>query len=402
VRAVVIGPGRIGCGFAGQLLRASGHQVTFVGRGPAIACLRRDGRYRVRLVLGRSREEIAVDGVDALDVADAPGVLEAVRTADLVATAVGAPNLGGVAPLIANGLLGRDAPLNVVAFENLCDAGRRLRDLVARDLPAGFPLEEHGFSGAVVSRVVAHRILPDRPGRPMLLIGDPPSTFHVDRLALRAPLPSIAGMVPVDDYRAWLHRKLYTYSAGHAATAYLGYLKGYHYIHSAVRDPEIRAVVRRAMEEGRRGLAARYGPEVAGDGSDLDAILARFANAALADSISRVGRDPRRKLGADDRLVGAARLAAATGGSPEKLVLAVAAALCFHDPLDVIAAALHREIEERGLDVILASVCGLEPQRGLGRIVAERWTALSQGWAEGNLLLNLERPMWAWAARPVP
>jgi mannitol-1-phosphate 5-dehydrogenase len=396
VRAVVFGPGRVGCGFVGQLLRASGHDVTFVGRSPVIERLCRTRRYRVRLVLADSVEESEVEGLRALAITDQAAVVRAIRSADLVATAVGARSLGAVAPLVAAGLERRRTALNVIAFENLCDAGARLRDLVALNLRPGFPLHEHGFSGAVVSRAVAHRILPDRPDRPLLLIGDPPSTFHVDRSALRPPLPSIDGLTATDDYEAWMRRKLYVYSAGHAATAYLGSLKGYHYIHSAIRDPEIRTAVRAAMSEGQRGVAARYGPDVAGCEADLDAIIKRFENAALNDSIGRVGRDPRRKLAADDRLVGAAQLAAAAGGSPEMLLLAVAAALCFLDPVDARARELHREIERRGLAGILATVCGLEASRGLGRIVLDRWRRLSQGSEEGNLLLQLEAPMWAW------
>jgi mannitol-1-phosphate 5-dehydrogenase len=399
MRAVVFGPGRVGCGFVGQLLHASGHDVTFVGRSPIVERLRRTGRYRVRLVIVDRVEESVVDGLRAVPIADHAAVVAAIGSADLVATAVGARNLSAVAPLVALGLQRRRTPLNVIAFENLCDAGVALCDLVARDLRPGFPLHEHGFSGAVVSRAVAHRIVPDRPDSPLLLVGDPPSTFHVDRRALRPPMPGIAGMIATDDYEAWMRRKLYVYSAGHVATAYLGSLKGYHYIHSAIRDPEIRAAVRAAMAEGQRGVAARYGSDVAGCEADLDATLTRFENAALNDSIGRVGRDPRRKLAADDRLVGAARLAAAAGGSPEKLLLAVAAALCFCDPFDALAGELHSEIERRGLAGILATVCGLEASRGLGRIVLDRWRRLSHGSEEGNLLLQLDAPMWAWTSQ---
>jgi mannitol-1-phosphate 5-dehydrogenase len=395
MRAIVFGPGRIGCGFVGQLLRASGHEVTFVGRPPIIERLRRTGRYAVRLVSAESVQEHLVDGVRAQPIADRAAVIAAIRSADMAATAVGARSLGAVAPLIADGLRGRRTPLNVIAFENLSDAGGRLRDLVAEHLQPDVGLDEHGFSGAVVSRAVAHRIAPAIPDDPLLFIGDPPSTFHVDRRALRPPLPRIPGLVATDDFEAWMRRKLYVYSAGHAATAYLGHLKGYHYVHSAIRDPEIRATVRAAMAEGQRGVAARYGSAVAGGDEDLDAILRRFENAALNDTICRVGRDPRRKLAADDRLVGAARLAAAAGGSPEKLLFAVAAALCFSDPVDVPAADLRREIARRGLDVVLATVCGLEPSHGLGQVVLDWWGRLSQGGREGNFLLHLEAPMWA-------
>src|SRR5947209_14339604 len=133
----------------------------------------------------------------------------------------------------------------------------------------------------------------------------------------------------VDDYMPWVLHKLYTFSAGHATAAYLGWLKGYHYIHTAIHDPEIRKAVFKAMGEGQRGLAAKFGQEFASSRADLEAIVARFENASLNDPIVRVARDPHRKLAADERLVGAGRLAEAAGAFPQQLALVTAAALCF-------------------------------------------------------------------------
>jgi mannitol-1-phosphate 5-dehydrogenase len=150
------------------------------------------------------------------------------------------------------------------------------------------------------------------------------------------------------------------------------------------------------MTEGQHGLAARYGQEIAGDENDLQEIIARFENAALNDSITRVARDPRRKLGANDRLVGAARLAEKAGVAPEKLALAAAAALCFYNPADSSTADLQREIEVAGLGAALHHICGLDSRRGVGRFVAERWKRLSEGWQRGNLLLKLDQMLWAY------
>jgi ketopantoate reductase len=64
MKAVVFGPGRIGCGFVGQLLRAAGYDLVFVGRGPIVDHLARLGRYRVRLTDGRTTtREIEIAGV---------------------------------------------------------------------------------------------------------------------------------------------------------------------------------------------------------------------------------------------------------------------------------------------------------------------------------------------------
>src|SRR5919206_191537 len=92
---------------------------------------------------------------------------------------------------------------------------------------------------------------------------------------LRGHLPAIQGMRVVSDYRAYVQKKLFTFSAGHATTAYLGALKGYRYVHAAIRDLEIRARVLAAMDEGRSGLEAQYGAEIAGTYKDLHAIVSR-------------------------------------------------------------------------------------------------------------------------------
>jgi mannitol-1-phosphate 5-dehydrogenase len=399
MKAVVIGAGRIGCGFAGQLLRSSGYELVFVARDPAMAAhLNRVGCYRVLMVGGAGRREFTVEGVRAVEARDAEGVSGEIASADLVISSVGADNLPDVAPRIAAGLLCRSTPVNVFAFENMTDGGASLRGLVARHLPAGFPLSAHGFSGALISRAVTQRLGDPAGDQPLVFIGDTPDSFVVDGAALCEPLPAVAGMIVAEDFGAWIRRKLYVFSAGHATCAYLGYLKGYHYIHTAIRDPEIRRAVIEAMREGQRGLAACYGPELAGAEDDLLEIISRFENAALADPITRVGRDPRRKLRAEDRLVGAALLAERAGVRPVRLALAAAAALCFAAPADPSADNLRHEIEDCGMEQALRSVTGLDASRGLGRFVAEVWLQITAGWQPDNLLLSLDQLFWAWRA----
>jgi mannitol-1-phosphate 5-dehydrogenase len=395
---VVIGPGLIGCGFAGQLLRESGWDVCFVGRGPIVDVLRRHRRYLVRLVQGGEAEEVVVEGVSAVPFADGAAAAGAIAGADLVVTAVGPANLAAVAPTIATAVAARRSPLDVLAFENLAGAGAHLRRHVALHLPRGFPLGEFGFAGAVVQRAVSRRLLPSGAGDWLRFVGEREPTFVVERPALVGPLPKVIGLCPTDRYGAHVARKLYTYSAGHAACAYLGYLQGYHYVHTAVRDPEIRAAVREAMAEGQRGLAARYGPAIAGGPADLDAVLERFGNAGLADPIARVGRDPRRKLSAGDRLVGAATLAAAAGVPPQKLAQVVAAALVFCDPAEPGCRDLYRQVAEVGVAGVLAGLAGLGPGDPLVSLVAEHFDRLRRGWSRDNLLLSLERQQWAWAS----
>ncbi|MBI4310745.1 MAG: hypothetical protein HY681_03095 [Chloroflexi bacterium] len=471
MKAVVFGPGRIGCGFAGQALRASGHEVTFIAPNPImVEHLNRVQRYRVCLVQGRMRQEAMVEGFRAVLADDADRVAGEISEADLICTAVGGSCLQEIAPLIASGLLRRHSPVNVIAYENLADAGATLRDLVASHLPPGFPLSRHGFSGAVVSRAVSHRLGDPSQDQPLTFLGDTPSAFVVDGQALREvhcpdpcsernghdpvflkqvsdqiwrqyegnlphdhirrlasevaaefrdakittfipalvlkeaherirfkrPLrlmPAIEGMIISHDYPAWIARKLYIYNAGHAACAYLGYLKGYRYIHAAIRDPEIRAVVVGAMTEGQQGVAASFGVQYGGDRRDLEDVLLRFENAALGDPISRVGREPLRKLRPDDRLVGAAHLAERAGIVPKNLALAIASALCFFDPSDSSAQSLQHELATNGPNAVLRQTCRLEPKEGLGYHVLSEYRRLTREWLKVDPLLTLGVPV---------
>jgi mannitol-1-phosphate 5-dehydrogenase len=295
--------------------------------------------------------------------------------------------------LIARGLAFRNRPSNVIAFENMPRAGSCLQRLVTSLMPAGMDADVHGFSGAVISRMVTRREGDPAAATPLTFIGDEVEDFIVDRTTLRTPMPQIQGMKPVDNYQAWGLRKLYTFSAGHATAAYLGWLKGYRYIHTAIRDGEIRQAVLTAMQEGQRGLAAKFGKEFCGGEGELRGIVARFENAAINDPIVRVARDPHRKLGADERLVGAARLAEAAGVVPRQLALVTAAALCFSNLANgepCTACFEHSEAAQA-----LNEICGLDAAHGFGRTVVKSWAQLAPSLLHGNFLLSLNQRMWA-------
>ncbi|MGQ0467076.1 MAG: 2-dehydropantoate 2-reductase N-terminal domain-containing protein [Sporichthyaceae bacterium] len=401
MRAVVVGPGRIGCGFAGHLLHRSGFEVSFVGRRPTIDRLRTAGRYVVRLTDGHTWQEETVPCHKAVGLKKEAATGKLIGKADVVCVAVGVEALAAIAPVLARGLARNPRPVNVIACENAEDAGDRLRAAVAALLGEA-ETARHGFSGAVVGRVVAHRLHGPDLHTPIELVGEPSGEFVVDANALRDPLPNVEGMHARTDFVAAFRSKLYGYSAGHATAAYLGHLKGYRYLHAAIRDPEVAAGTLAAMREGQDALRAAYGPSFAGTEADLDAIMARFGNAALADTVARIGRDTRRKLAPTDRLVGAARVLEGTGAPAHALATAAAAALCFgcaeHPPLarpcpgDVPQATLER------VGALLAAVCQLPAGDDLARRIQDQWSALAGGGEDGNLLLSLQDPVWSWTS----
>ena len=401
MKAVVIGPGRVGCGFAGHLLHRSGFDVAFIGRPVTAARLRRAGYYVVRLTDGRKVRDELVPSNGAVDMHDLRLAADTVATADVVGVAVGTDAFDDVGAVIAAGLSQARRPVTVIAFTNDEHAGRLLRNAVER-LAGPAVVGRHGFSGAVIDRAIAHRIIPEHPDAPMLLISEPVDSFIIDGTALGeggvTSIPEIVGMTVSEDFAAAYRRKLFRYSAGHATVAYLGQLKGYRYMHAAVLDPEIGVTARAAMREGRTGLAAAYGAALAGTDAELDAILARFGNAALADTVARVGRDPRRKLRPDDRLIGPARLAIQAGASPRALATAAGAALCFSDGAQpsLTQHLADARLASREVGSLLSEISGLQSTDALSVQIRRAWTRLAGG-QDGNLLLSLRDRTWAWS-----
>jgi mannitol-1-phosphate 5-dehydrogenase len=399
MKAVIVGPGRVGCGFAGHLLHHSGFDVSFIGRESTAAKLRQAGHYVVRLTDGISEHDDKVCLQDAVGLEDKLRAAGLLAAADVVGVSVGTAAYGAIAEALAAGLSQASRPVTVVAFENDEHASRLLRTAVGR-LAGTAVVDRHSFTGAVVDRAIAHRIFPGRAGEPILLVGEPVNSFVIDGAALRGPVPEIEGMAVTADFAAAYRRKLFRYSAGHAAVAYLGKLKGYRNMHAAVRDEEIAATARAAMCEGRAGLAAAYGQELAGPEAELDAILARFANAALADTVARVGRDPRRKLRAEDRLIGPALLALRAGVVPRALATAAAAALCFSDGTQPsltghLAGGASRPASDTVAE-LLSGISGLPATDALSLQIRRAWARLAAGQG-GNLLLSLRRATWAWS-----
>ena len=100
-------------------------------------------------------------------------------------------------------------------------------------------------------------------------------------------------------------------------------------------------------------------------------ILASFSNAALMDTIARVGRDPVRKLQADDRLVGPAKLAYRYGIEPTYLIQGCAAALSFAEPGDPQAAELQKLTKERSAEYSLDFISQLRPWNPISKLVRD-------------------------------
>ena len=133
-------------------------------------------------------------------------------------------------------------------------------------------------------------------------------------------------------------------------------------------------VLRRAGQETR--MDTKVAPQ--------DDLLRRFANRLLGDQVERVARDPIRKLGARDRLIGAASMCLEQGVASTHLAFAAAAAIRYDHPADPAAQSIQERLKREGLSGVLREVCGIDPDSPLARLIEKgNRRLLAQGWVRG-------------------
>ncbi|TVR71125.1 MAG: hypothetical protein EA427_04635 [Spirochaetaceae bacterium] len=376
-----IGAGNIGRGYMAQLFHEAGYRLVFADAlEPVVQALNRAGGYTLRVLdaHARSAREIRVEPVRAVSIADETALGREVRDASVIATAVGVNNLPRLAEPLARALAWRrEAGLpgvDIYLCENTLEAGRELRDAVCAIAEAEGTLgniglapwirENVGFVGTTVARMVP--IIPEEERRrdPLLVVADAYRPLPYDARACRHAPPEVPDFSPRENFPAEVERKLFLYNMCHGSLAYLGAPRGYRYVHETLQDGELREIFLGAAREVARALEREYPRDITREGNDaiIEDILVRYGNPLLQDTVSRVGRDPLRKLGRRDRLVGATLLCERHGIEPRNIERIIVQALAYRDPEDPAAVRLEEMIRTLPPEAVLREVCGLEAE----------------------------------------
>lgn len=332
MKAVHFGAGNIGRGFVGLILHNAGYEVVFADvAAPLIDALAASDSYRVNEV-GANPRTWTVDGYRALNSAtDEASVVSEIASADIVTTAVGPNILRFVAPLIAAAIEQRSstsAPLTVMACENANNA----TDLLETEVLSR--LEEHPddwvAARAIFANTAVDRIVPaqDQANGLDVTVEDF-FEWAIESAPFGSNPPAIPEAHFVDDLAPYIERKLFTVNTGHATLAYHGFLRGAPTLSAATAIPEVRDEVVAVLGETSAFLVAAHGFDPVAHREYVDRTVVRFSNPHLPDTPTRVGRQPIRKLGRDERFVAPAAALADLGYSFDALVRAMGAALRF-------------------------------------------------------------------------
>ena len=125
MKAVHFGAGNIGRGFIGEVLNKNNFEITFVDvNNQIIEALKERNGYTIGLA-DASEEKIVIDGVTGINNQVAPeSVIEAIKEATIVTTAIGPNILPYVAELVAKGIeareeVGIEQAIDIIACENM-------------------------------------------------------------------------------------------------------------------------------------------------------------------------------------------------------------------------------------------------------------------------------------------
>jgi len=364
-KAVMIGAGQIGRGFIGMLLEQAGYHVVFADiNRSVIDDINTRHEYTVHL-MDTECVETTVRNISAVN-SNGPDLVPAYAQCSLICTSVGLTAFPYIAPKLAEGIRermrsGNREFLNVIACENGIHNTTRLKELVFTYLT---PEEQEyaeawtGFPDCAVDRII-----PPVAGIPAAeVVVERYHEWDVEREKFKGEIPEIPGMAVVDDLAAYVERKLFTLNGPNAVTGSLGFLKGCSTVKETLEDPEIFAVVYGMMEECGKMLEKRHGFTPEQMLEYRESLVQRFLNPYIVDPVTRVAREPVRKLSPDDRIIAPMNYAHAFGIETPNYYTGIASLLMYENPEDEQSVRLRTAVREQGVRMALKEFCGIAPE----------------------------------------
>ena len=337
--AVIFGAGNVGRGFIAEILAEADYRVYFIDVDDKIInAINENESYPHFTVSNQGSTKKNITGVRAIHGHNQDMVAQVVADADLVATCVGANALKHIAANLASGISRRyqqqKGPINILLCENLHDAASHMKNYLLPYLPE-FTLAQFEQNVGLLETSIGRMIpVPSEELaqlHPAAVKVEPYKFLPYDQAAVKGEIPPVPSLVSQADipFSFYSDRKLYVHNMGHALCAYLSGYFDCTYIWQGIAVPQIRYFVRCAMLESGIALSKQYNQPLQPIIDHIDDLLYRFGNRELADTVERVGRDPKRKMAAGDRFLGAYQMCRRQNTGSSHISLGLAAGFLF-------------------------------------------------------------------------
>lgn len=286
-KLIIYGAGALGRGFLAPTFFKLGYNIYFVDKDKKLINeLKKRNSYKTAFSNGKGYEICEVKYEKAFLLGEEDSFLS---EADLVFSCVGPRNFEEFAHKLSN------VPF-IYSFENERESVEKLKQ---------FSQNENCFFA------IPDVISSNDSSKELLAIDSLSLITEKGQIVLEKSnhkFPSEIISVSKEELEKHWYCKFYLHNMPHAVVSFSGKLFGKKYVHEAMEVEEIKELTFLAMESIKNSLIKENLVEqkMAEEYSQKE--LHRFSDIYLNDPISRVARDPIRKLGANDRLIKSAKI----------------------------------------------------------------------------------------------
>lgn len=389
-KAVLIGAGKIGRGFLGDILYHAGYELTFLVHSPAqTEQMRTQGYYTIFQTIEATGQvqKVRIDGYQAYCTAtEQAQCARAIAGADYATVHIYPNACEDVGHLLGEGIRLRVAekvekPLDILLCVNFFGSDALIKKYILERLQTD---KERAYLEEKVGLV---RTLTYRGGRepvPEMLAEDPIAVsatdypyLPVDAEAFKGELPKGIELRPLTRFTGHLTAKVWNDNLRHCALAAFTQHAGHELLWQGARSPYIRACVDAANREGNFAIKAEFGF------TDEDLKLSvrtqetaeqkweKAMDDKDTDTVSRVAADPIRKLTREERLVGPALACVRHGKLPYFLARSIALMYYFHNDADPAAVEIGEYVRQHGIGAALSKYSGLRDEEENERLLRQ-------------------------------
>ncbi len=314
-KVAMIGAGKTGRGFIGRLLCEAGLEILFVDKDETLVAALGDKPSFAIHFFGEVRPTYAVTNYSATtwERADFSDI-------EVIFVSVGGMNLPDVGASLKTKINDGKAR-HIIVGENASHPAKTLSEAI-------------GLSYVTVSESTVFCTTIEYHGDKLDIHSENYPYLQCDAAPLGDYKLDITTVRPILGFENFLTRKLYTYNAASCVIAYLGFAKGYTDYGAAANDDEILSLLDRNYAATNRVLCKVYGYEEKDQAEFAQLSRVKFCDRTIADTVARNAREPQRKLGGAERIIGPLRLLDAHGEDTAVLALTAAAALCYENEGD--------------------------------------------------------------------
>ena len=282
-KITIIGAGKTGRGFIGRLAAEKNAEITFIDKDETLVNeLNTKKSFNVSF-FGGVREDMSVSGYKAYTWANAD-----LSDAELIVVSVCGGNLKDVGEELKK-RLSKDKHYYIITAENYSKPSKVLKDAI-------------GLDNISVSESTVFCTTIENGGIDISSENYP--YLQCDADLLDGYVPEIPAIKPVNEFGNFLTRKLFTYNAASCVIAYLGYLKGYTDYAQAANDPDVLELLDKNYAVTNRVLCQEFGYDKADQEEFAQLSKNKFCDKTIVDTVARNAREPQRKLGNSERIIG--------------------------------------------------------------------------------------------------